>query len=606
MWLPRGVAVLAAALGGLGVVMWIAANWASMGRVGHFALLQGLVLVMGVGAALKPAARGPLGLLALLGIGALFAYFGQTYQTGADPWQLFALWAVLALPLCWGARSDVLWAPWALVVVTAISLWTHTYSGHRWGVEPDQLQRALDRLVCGPGAGGGAQPRASSRVTGAGVWSFRTAVTLTVAAITLTALGGLFHKPVQAQYVLGLLVFAVGLALLNVRALFDIFAISAVALGVNALLAIGVARWLFDNGGGGDWVGKLMLMGLIAAGLLAGTVSGILQLGAPPCCSHNSHRRNSMSTTASRPWPVVLLTALGAWFAAIPVLIAVGMLLGDTLLHGVGAYVVGVLVLGAAVVVLRAHNLPLFVEQLAIPALLVGGGTLTMGVMSDFDQVGGSLLLLAVVLALAAAIPQAWLRVLLGALAAGLLGVALVPESGWGSSMARMLWVLHGLLAVWLLVTYAPRPGAALQALIEPMASGWLLATVAALAWMSGTSFLVAGAVGANELGGLVNELNDHAERSLFGSGLQVLSAALVLAAAALGARAWPALRSVLALAVAAVLAVLAWFMPALGATLLALMVVALAHQLALGCGLRAGRRLDRGRFLLPTAVAAD
>ena len=277
LWLPRGVAVLAAALGGLGVVMWIAANWAPMGRFGHFALLQGLVLVMGLGATLKPAARGPLGLLALLGIGALFAYFGQTYQTGADPWQLFALWAALALPLCWGARSDVLWAPWAMVVVTAISLWTHTYSGHRWGVEADQLSMHLMAWTAGLALVTALSP-VCTRWTGAGVWSFRTAVTLTVAAITLTALGGLFQKPIQAQYVLGLLIFALALALLNVRALFDIFAISAVALGVNALLAIGVARWLFDNGGGGDWAGKLMLMGLIAAGLLAGTVSGILHV----------------------------------------------------------------------------------------------------------------------------------------------------------------------------------------------------------------------------------------------------------------------------------------------------------------------------------------
>ena len=277
VWLPRGVAVLAAALGGLGVVMWIAANWASMGRVGHFALLQGLVLVMGVGAALKPAARGPLGLLALLGIGALFAYFGQTYQTGADPWQLFALWAVLALPLCWGARSDVLWAPWALVVVTAISLWTHTYSGHRWGVEDDQLSVHLIAWSAGLALVAALSPLCA-RWTGAAVWSLRTATTLTVAAITLTAMGGLFHKPVQAQYVLGLLVFGLSIALLNTRKLYDIFAISTVALGVNALLATGIARWLFDNGGGGDWVGKLMLMGLLAAGLLAATVTGILQL----------------------------------------------------------------------------------------------------------------------------------------------------------------------------------------------------------------------------------------------------------------------------------------------------------------------------------------
>lgn len=298
--------------------------------------------------------------------------------------------------------------------------------------------------------------------------------------------------------------------------------------------------------------------------------------------------------TAARPWPVVLLTALGAWLAAIPILISVGALLSDTLREGAGPYIVGGLVLGAAVVVLRSKNLPLFLEQLAIPALLVGGGTLTVGVMSDFDQVGGSLVLLAVVLALAAAIPQAWLRVLLGALTAGLLGVALVPESSWGSSMVRMLWVLHGLLAVWLAMKYqvrSPRPGAvALQAMIEPMATGWLLATVAALAWTSGTSFLVAGAVGSNELGGLVHEISSHAERSVFGSSLQWLSAALVLGAAAWGARAWPALGGLLALAVAAVLAALAWFMPALGATLLALMVVALAHhwRLAAACGLAA------------------
>ena len=297
-----------------------------------------------------------------------------------------------------------------------------------------------------------------------------------------------------------------------------------------------------------------------------------------------------MSTTASRPWPVVLLTALGAWFAAVPLLIAVGMLMGDTLTQGPGAYTVGILMLSVAVIVLRTKDLPLFVEQLAIPALLVGGGTLTMGVMSDFDQVGGALVLLGVVLALAAAIPQAWLRALLGVLTSSLLGLALVPESGLGGGLSRMLWVAHGLLLVWLIATYAPVPRAALKALIEPMATGWLLALIAALAWMSGTSFLVAGAVGANELGGLVDELHGNVARSAFGSSLQMLSAALVLAAAAWGALAWPALRTFLALAVATVLAVLAWFMPTLGATLLALMVVALVHhwRLAAACALAA------------------
>jgi uncharacterized membrane protein len=123
-----GVAVLGAALVGLGIILWLAANWQDLGRMGRFALLQGIVLVASIGAAMNARARAPLALGAMLCIGGLFAYFGQTYQTGADPWQLFALWAVLALPLALGARSDVLWAPWALVVVVAVSLWTHAHA----------------------------------------------------------------------------------------------------------------------------------------------------------------------------------------------------------------------------------------------------------------------------------------------------------------------------------------------------------------------------------------------------------------------------------------------------------------------------------------------
>ena len=36
----------------------------------------------------------------------------------------------------------------------------------------------------------------------------------------------------------------------------------------------------------------------------------------------------TLDDATDRPWPVVLLTALGAWFAAVPLLLAVGLLLG--------------------------------------------------------------------------------------------------------------------------------------------------------------------------------------------------------------------------------------------------------------------------------------
>ena len=83
----RGLAAASAGLTGFGLVLWIAANWDALGRTGQFTLLQAAVLGACALAWRLRAARPAAGLLALLGIGGLFAYFGQTYQTGADAWQ---------------------------------------------------------------------------------------------------------------------------------------------------------------------------------------------------------------------------------------------------------------------------------------------------------------------------------------------------------------------------------------------------------------------------------------------------------------------------------------------------------------------------------------
>ena len=276
-WLPRGVAVLAAGLVGMGVIVWIAANWDTLGRTGRFALLQALVGVMCVGAFARPALRVPLGLLAFLATGGLFAYFGQTYQTGADPWQLFALWAALTLPLCWSVRSDALWAPWALVVMTAISLWVHAHTGHRWRVQPEDLQAHLIGWAAAMFTVGVLSQPLWQRF-GSGVWSHRCALTLAVVMITTTALGGLFHKDVAPHYGLALALFALAAALLALPKTFEVFGLCAVALGLNTLLVAGLARWLFVNQQHSDFIGPLLLLGLVAAGLLAATVTGVLRL----------------------------------------------------------------------------------------------------------------------------------------------------------------------------------------------------------------------------------------------------------------------------------------------------------------------------------------
>lgn len=275
-WLPLGLAVLAAALLGLGLIFWIAANWETLGRFGRFAVLQGAIVAMGIGALARPAWRAPLALVVLLATGALFAYFGQTYQTGADPWQLFALWAALALPLALAVRSDLLWAPWTLVAFVAIALWIHAHTGHRWRVEPDDLAVHL----LGWAAAGAivlAMSALARRLTGAGVWALRTAVTLAVVVITSTALAGLFSRSVATHYGFGLLVLAALAAAFVPRRSFDVFALSAVALGLNTLAVAGLGRLLFENAHG-DPIGRLFLLGALAAGMLAASVNGVLRL----------------------------------------------------------------------------------------------------------------------------------------------------------------------------------------------------------------------------------------------------------------------------------------------------------------------------------------
>ncbi|WP_290437262.1 DUF2157 domain-containing protein [Aeromonas caviae] len=64
-------------------------------------------------------------LLALaLNLGALLALVGQTYQTGADPWQLFATWALMLLPLAALGRSPLLWTlAWLLGQLALVLYW---------------------------------------------------------------------------------------------------------------------------------------------------------------------------------------------------------------------------------------------------------------------------------------------------------------------------------------------------------------------------------------------------------------------------------------------------------------------------------------------------
>lgn len=277
--------------------------------------------------------------------------------------------------------------------------------------------------------------------------------------------------------------------------------------------------------------------------------------------------------SASRPWPVVLLIALGAWLAVLPLLGVVGLLLGDLIAKGVGPYVVGALLLAAAVVVLRSQPLPVFVEQLALPALLVGGGALGFGLFRDLGDRAAAAVLCAVTLAVAAVLPRAWLRVLLGAGAAMLFGLACLPpdQQVWDFGKHAGAWrTLHILLALWVMAGLAQSfSGPRLRGMFEPLRAGWLLATLAGLAGWSGLTLFVGASAGSGLMADLARmPWQGWREDTAL---LRATSAALALAAAFWSARQWPALRQAWCGLAALVLTALAACMPALGAALLAL-----------------------------------
>lgn len=123
-------------LGGLALsfamMFFIAYNWDEMGRFAKFALVE-VAIVFCVIAYWKldvdkVTAKVSLTAATIL-LGVLLALYGQTYQTGADPWQLFFNWALLMLPWAIVAQFASIWLIWVLLLNLSISLYFQARGG---------------------------------------------------------------------------------------------------------------------------------------------------------------------------------------------------------------------------------------------------------------------------------------------------------------------------------------------------------------------------------------------------------------------------------------------------------------------------------------------
>lgn len=113
---------------GISVIFMVAFNWDDLSRLLKFALVESVIVVAVLAYFLFSGdhVRNAAMITATLCVGGLLALFGQVYQTGADPWQLFLTWALLILPWVVVTRMPAMWLLFFILLNTAWLLFMDT------------------------------------------------------------------------------------------------------------------------------------------------------------------------------------------------------------------------------------------------------------------------------------------------------------------------------------------------------------------------------------------------------------------------------------------------------------------------------------------------
>lgn len=264
-----GCAVTGAALVGVGIIQWIAANWSVFGRFGRIGLAELFVLAPMLTLIWRPAWRVPMGIIAILGSGATLACIGQTYPTGAEPWQLFALWAILNAPFCYAIRSDALWVLWAIITNTATTL-VIQQNARTWG-DSDATALYAQLMALGVIAAIAALFRLPLRdMIGSGKWTAACSLllaTLSVCSAMIRSLGS--HQ--TAPYWFGLALQVVACRWLSSKRYLDTFGLCIILLAINVELDAGFVDAALR--GNQQLISLLFGISFAATGILAGSIS---------------------------------------------------------------------------------------------------------------------------------------------------------------------------------------------------------------------------------------------------------------------------------------------------------------------------------------------
>lgn len=282
--LSQGLMLVAALLLAGGLIFWIAANWQQQTRMFKLGLIEAALALSVVAAGALPRARVPAMLAANLALGGLLAFVGQTYQTGADAWQLFAAWAVLSLIWTAMARSDVLWTLWVGICAAGLASWEGRLGGW-WEMLHTPSSAAAQGLRMGLWLALAVVPGLVASLAGLrlaqglGRWSHRLALGLALVAWCVDGIASLFDEPA------GMGLFA--LACLLVAAVWllsrtsgpwgrwqDFASLCLATVAADMLLMAAALRMA----SGSDLVGLLMIGLIVGVVGLGGSVAGLLSV----------------------------------------------------------------------------------------------------------------------------------------------------------------------------------------------------------------------------------------------------------------------------------------------------------------------------------------
>ncbi len=259
---------LGALLLAVAVIFFFAYNWQELGRFTRFGLVEVLLLVATLAAwrlGLERAAGQAALLAATLLVGALLALVGQTYQTGADPWELFATWALCIVPWVAIARFAPLWLLLLALVNLAAGFYYQAFAGF-FGIlcSPKALCWALAGIDT---AALVAWELAAGRVAWlAERWAPRLVASAALGFTTLLTTWSIVDRDggdlaVYAGYLAWL---GVGYAIYRFR-IRDLYMLALGVLSLVIVIAVYLGRHLLDHGDSGAF----LLIGLVVIGLSA-------------------------------------------------------------------------------------------------------------------------------------------------------------------------------------------------------------------------------------------------------------------------------------------------------------------------------------------------